>query len=61
MIRVIDLLTVCNEGMALNIFNNQCELVSCCKGREDVSDDMKHKWIEWVYPVRDNLLNIGIS
>lgn len=61
MIKLIDLLLTCNDSMNVNIFNNDCELISRYDGRDSIDEELNHKWVEWIYPVADNVLNIGIT
>lgn len=61
MIRLIDLLQACNDSMILNIFNNECDLISRYDGRDSIDDNLKNEWVEWIYPTMDNQLNVGLA
>ena len=61
MIKLIDLLLLCNDNMTVNIFNNECEKISCYDGRDSIEEELNHEWVEWIYPVTDNHLNVGLA
>ena len=61
MIKLVDLLLTCNDSMTVNIYNSECELISRYDGRDSIDKELNHKWVEWIYPIADNQLNIGIE
>ena len=61
MCKLIDLLLLCNEEMTIKVFSNDCELIAQHNGKDSIEPELNHRYIEWIYPVTDNTLNIGIA
>ena len=61
MLKMIDLLTVCNDDMKINVFNEECDLIKRFDNRNDIPVGLSVNFIEWIYPVNENELNIGLA
>lgn len=61
MMKLIDLLLTCNDSMTVNIFNNDCEIISRYDGMDSIEEELNHRFVEWIYPVGENQLNIGLA
>lgn len=61
MLKMIDLLTVCNDDMKINVFNEECDLIKRFDNRNDIPVGLSVNFIEWIYPVKENELNIGLA
>lgn len=61
MIKLIDLMLLCNDSMTLNIYNSECEMIARYDGRDSIPIELSNSFIEWIYPVLDNQLNVGLA
>ena len=61
MLKLIDLLMVCNDSMTVNVYDNDCELISRYDGRDSIEQELNNRFVSWIYPVSDNHLNIGLE
>ena len=61
MLIMIDLLTVCNDDVRISIFNEECDLIKRFDNRNDIPVGLSLNFIEWIHPVKENELNIGLA
>lgn len=58
---LIELLETCNDSMNVNIYNEDNELISWYDGRDSIDEAFNNNLVSWIYPVSENVLNVGIK
>lgn len=61
MLKLIDLIMVCNDSMEIYVYDNDCDLIAQYDGRNAIPIELNNQYIEWIFPIAQNVLNVGLA
>ena len=59
--KLIDIVLTCSDEMNINVYDNDCELISWHDGKTSIDEELNDRIVTWIYPAMENQLNIGLA